>query len=315
MAGHLWVSIPSYSGVCCLPKKSNTTTITGAKFQSLLIQGCVVCKWHKNGNLQRQVSFNPFLFRGVLSGIDRWEDKDGNKRFNPFLFRGVLSGSNRYLWRIKEVRFQSLLIQGCVVCERVESYSPFSINRFNPFLFRGVLSGNASEHKLHYLAHVSIPSYSGVCCLEACVVALLGRQTEFQSLLIQGCVVWFDIPAIQHLFPEFQSLLIQGCVVCGKRISLSRKANARFNPFLFRGVLSGCNWSVPRQEQARVSIPSYSGVCCLKVVILVAAVDHWQVSIPSYSGVCCLKTIMNIFNNTQLMFQSLLIQGCVVWYE
>ena len=109
---------------------------------------------------------------------------------------------------------------------------------------------------------VSIPSYSGVCCLLVEEAHKEFDKYGFQSLLIQGCVVWSGM-------------------TLGKRIS--RKG---FNPFLFRGVLSGVDQWIDRKR-------------------------HYSVSIPSYSGVCCLRNKMNQ-QHTIITFQSLLIQGCVV---
>ena len=132
--------------------------------------------------------FNPFLFRGVLSGSTVGLGRlDLRTRFNPFLFRGVLSATKVWLGTDTGNEFQSLLIQGCVVC-RLCRRQWRGLLSFNPFLFRGVLSGYHDSQ--------------------------ISRESRFQSLLIQGCVVCMSVPSSNG-------------------------------------------------KTEYVSIPSYSGVCCL----------------------------------------------------
>ena len=85
-------------------------------------------------------------------------------------------------------KFQSLLIQGCVVC----------CNQFH-------------GHKFSF--EVSIPSYSGVCCLAPAPAAPAPVAPGFNPFLFRG---------------------VLSAVACVLLVLLG----IGFNPFLFRGVLS-----------------------------------------------------------------------------
>ena len=61
-------------------------------------------------------------------------------------------------------------------------------------------------------------------------------QGEFQSLLIQGCVVWREIPQEESENPRFNPFLFRGVLSALDLVNELRVSG--FNPFLFRGVLS-----------------------------------------------------------------------------
>ena len=258
-------------------------------FQSLLIQGCVVCEY---------------------DGSEWWEH---HECFNPFLFRGVLSDCIVVLISIISHSFQSLLIQGCVVCLFLKSRG-WCIDKFQSLLIQG------------------------------CVVCRYGywevvEAREFQSLLIQGCVVCFiysrwecsktcvSIPSYsgvcclleQNISADFDhtvSIPSYSGVCCLPQLKTHLKLKThRFNPFLFRGVLSDIEAHNIRWDDCQVSIPSYSGVCCLLRLRLQLAVSEKQVSIPSYSGVCCLKDATIISVNETTGFNPFLFRGVLSGHQ
>ena len=180
--------------------------------------------------------------------------------FNPFLFRGVLSVGLTVKPK-KVFKFQSLLIQGCVVWNR-----PIPWTNANSKVSIPSYSGVCCLHHNHKLieqknAKVSIPSYSGVCCLLQ-GEATVAEAIEFQSLLIQGCVVWKNKNGNSYRMKNVSIPSYSGvcCLI----------PNYILTPNIFT-----------------VSIPSYSGVCCLRCIKFRLS-NNFVVSIPSYSGVCCL---------------------------
>ena len=200
------------------------------------------CLWHARILLKPQKPcFNPFLFRGVLSveayNIEQCELPE----FQSLLIQGCVVCEKWICLQNKGESFQSLLIQGCVVCMGYP-YGGLSSPMFQSLLIQGCVVWKLFMFGDAGVGKVSIPSYSGVCCLAKTSTPLLVSLRPFQSLLIQGCVVCLPWTTQQLLLKTFQSLLIQGCVV----------------------------WRINGQIVYRseyVSIPSYSGVCCLWIDI------------------------------------------------
>ena len=181
--------------------------------------------------------------------------------FNPFLFRGVLS-------------------EGCNTMKHSQ------LSSFNPFLFRGVLSAKGC-YRNRSTVRVSIPSYSGVCCLFNSTQLIRKHGTSFNPFLFRGVlsvtptlmrtfwVICFN-PFLfrgvlsdntQHndnaLIPSFNPFLFRGVLSANHNIATQYIPYHSFNPFLFRGVLSDYYIIGTYKAKQWVSIPSYSGVCCL----------------------------------------------------
>ena len=205
--------------------------------------------------------------------------------------------------------FQSLLIQGCVVCkEKKREYRDalkVSIPSYSGVCCLTMLSAVAFASFM-----VSIPSYSGVCCLQKITVKD-SHHAAFQSLLIQGCVVWCLTLGFTRHYRRFQSLLIQGCVVWWERFDCHAAPCDGFNPFLFRGVLSG---------EGGIEI---EGWLYKFQSLLIQGCVVWQqqwtiLTITDRFNPFLFRGVLSVGNledqlKDEIRFQSLLIQGCVVW--